>query len=124
MNRADAERLARDWIDAWNRLDIEPVLAMYADDLSFTSPTALEVTGAPTVRGKEALRTYWRAALARIGSLRFSLDRISWDQDAQELGIIYTSEIDGRAKKVMELFRFGPDGRARLTEVFHGLLPA
>jgi ketosteroid isomerase-like protein len=123
MNRADAERLAREWIDAWNRLDIEPVLAMYADALSFTSPTAAEVTGTPTVRGKDALRTYWRAALARIGSLKFVFDRITWDHDAQELGIIYTSEIDGRAKKVMELFRFGADGRAVATEVFHGKLP-
>jgi ketosteroid isomerase-like protein len=124
VTRAQAERLAREWIDAWNRRDIEPVLAMYADDLSFTSPTAFEVTGAPTVRGKAALRTYWRAALARIGSLRFSLDRISWDDDGQELGILYTSEIDGQPKKVMELFRFGPDGLAVATEVFHGKLPA
>ncbi len=53
------------WIDAWNARDIEAVLTHYADDVVFTSPTALRFvpeTGG-TVHGKHALRSYWTVAL-------------------------------------------------------------
>jgi ketosteroid isomerase-like protein len=123
VDRKEAERFARTWVDAWNRRDAEAVLATYADDLSFTSPTAHDVVGQPTVRGKDALRDYWRAALGRITSLRFTLDRIVWDGDARELGIVYTSDTNGSVKRVMELFRFGEDGLVRSTEVMHGRVP-
>jgi hypothetical protein len=123
MNRKEAEQLARDWIDAWNRRDVEAVLATYAEALVFTSPTALEVVGHATVEGKAALRSYWRAALDRIGSLRFTLDRTLWDEERQELGIVYTSETNGGAKRVVELFRLGPDGKVVATEVLHGKVP-
>ena len=123
MDRKDAERFARTWVDAWNRRDAEAVLATYADDLSFTSPTAQDVVGQATVRGKDALRDYWNTALGRIASLRFTLDRILWDVDARELGIVYTSDTNGSVKRVMELFRFGDDGLVRSTEVLHGRVP-
>lgn len=83
MQRTDAVQFASSWIDAWNRRDIESVLAMYADDLSFTSPTALEVIGYSTVVGKSALRDYWQKALARFDDLQFVLDRIIWDETAR-----------------------------------------
>ena len=124
MDRKDAERFARDWVDAWNRRDPEAVLATYADDLSFTSPTAHDVVGQATVRGKDALRAYWRTALGRIPALHFTLDRILWDGHARELGIVYTSDTNGSVKRVMELFRFGDDGLVRSTEVLHGRVPA
>ena len=65
-------------------------------------PTALAVVGVPTVRGKQALREYWNKAVARIGSLRFTVDRVLWDAGARELAIIYDSEIDGRKRRVSE----------------------
>src|SRR6186713_3009889 len=74
--REDGERFAESWIAAWNGREVEHVLSMYAEDLSFTSPTALAVTGSATVNGKAALRAYWQAALSHIEHLHFTLDRI------------------------------------------------
>ena len=65
--RTDAEKFAADWAQAWNRRDVEAVLAHFRDDIIFASPTALAVTGSPVVHGKDALRAYWTKALARIG---------------------------------------------------------
>ena len=123
MQRSHAVQFAKSWIDAWNRRDIEQVLAMYADDLSFTSPTALETMGHATVVGKSALRDYWQKALARIDELRFDLDRILWDGEARELGLVYTRHVSGSSKRVIETFRFDATGLVVRTEVLHGNVP-
>ena len=121
MTRQEAERFAADWAEAWNARAVERVLEHFHADVTFTSPTALAVTGAATVRGKDALRAYWTTALERIGSLRFIVDRVLWDPAARELAIVYTSDIDGKAKRVSENLTFDGDGRVTSAEVFHGV---
>lgn len=123
MQRRDAVQFAQSWIDAWNRRDVERVLAMYADDLSFTSPTALDVVGHSTVVGKPALRAYWQQASARTNDLHFVLDRVIWDGETRELGIVYTSHLRENSKRVIETFRFDADDRVVSTEVLHGYIP-
>jgi ketosteroid isomerase-like protein len=121
MTSDDARRFAAQWAEAWNRRDIEQVLAHFDDAVVFTSPTALAVMGIPTVRGKASLREYWTKALTRLGSLRFDVDRVVWDPDGRELAIIYTSETDGKARRVSENLRFDAAGQVVLAEVFHGV---
>src|SRR5262249_52755401 len=47
----------------------------YDEDVEMKSPFIAEVTGDPTaaIRGKPALRAYWRGALTRFPDLRFDL---------------------------------------------------
>ena len=119
--RTDAEKFAADWAEAWNRRDVESVLAHFRDDVIFASPTALAVTGSPVVHGKDALRAYWTAALARTGSIRFSVLRVLWDAASRELAIIYLAEIDSRSGTVSENLIFDVDGLVATAEVFHGV---
>jgi ketosteroid isomerase-like protein len=121
MTGEQARAFADEWAAAWNELAVERVLAHFDENVSFTSPTALAVVGVPTVRGKQALREYWNKAVARIGSLRFTVDRMLWDAGARELAIIYDSEIDGRKRRVSENLTFGADGLVVSAEVFHGV---
>jgi ketosteroid isomerase-like protein len=121
MTGGQARAFANEWAAAWNELAVERVLAHFDENVSFTSPTALAVVGVPTVRGKQALREYWNKAVARIGSLRFTVDRVLWDAGARELAIIYDSEIDGRKRRVSENLTFGADGLVVSAEVFHGV---
>src|SRR5260370_24817793 len=88
MDRAQAEDYANRWITAFNRLDIEEVLSTFAEDVSFSSPRAMEGLGVSTVHGKQAMRDYWSAGLSRIQNLRFKLVRTIWDGDRLELVII------------------------------------
>jgi ketosteroid isomerase-like protein len=121
MTGEQARAFADEWAAAWNELAVERVLAHFDENVSFTSPTALAVVGEPTVRGKQALREYWNKAVARIGSLRFTVDRVLWDASARELAILYDSEIDGRKRRVSENLTFGADGLVASAEVFHGV---
>lgn len=68
MSMPEPGPFADEWISAWNARDVEAVLAHYADDVVFTSPTALRVVPASggIVRDKDALRSYWRPALQGI----------------------------------------------------------
>lgn len=61
VTQAQADALAQEWIEAWNRHDIDAVLTHYSDDVIFTSPFAIEFAGKEdgTVHGKKELRAYW-----------------------------------------------------------------
>jgi steroid delta-isomerase len=121
MKREDALKFANDWSAAWNARDVERVLALFGENVTFVSPTALAVVGTATVRGKAALRAYWNQAMSQINSLRFTLDRVVWDPAARELAIIYMSDINGRAKSVSENLVFDDNGVVVSAEVFHGV---
>jgi len=121
MTRKEAETFAAAWAAAWNARDVERVLAFFSEDIAFVSPTALAVVGTATVQGKAALRAYWTQAMSRIGSLKFTLDRVVWDATARELAIVYLSGIDGRARRVSENLTFAEDGLIKSAEVFHGV---
>jgi ketosteroid isomerase-like protein len=121
MTREDAARYASDWAAAWNARDIERVLSSFSEGVTFVSPTAFAVVGTATVRGRAALRAYWTQAMSRIGSLAFTLDRIVWDAGTRELAIIYTSDIDGKIKRVSENLLFDENGLVSSAEAFHGI---
>lgn len=121
VTREIDETFAAQWAEAWNARAVEAVLEHFHDDVVFISPTALAVVGSPIIRGKKALRAYWTAALARITSLRFTLDHVVWDPVQRELAIIYTSDIDGKSKRVSENLTFDEHGQVVSGEVFHGI---
>jgi len=67
--------LARDWVDAFNRHDLNAVMSHYADDIEFSSPAVIDVTREPTgtLRGKQALEAYFAKALEKYPNLGFEL---------------------------------------------------
>lgn len=74
VTREAARALAAAWVDAWNRRDLDAILAHYADDVALCSPRVVERTGAADgwLRGKDALRRYF-AVGAAVPGLRFEL---------------------------------------------------
>lgn len=75
VHTPDPRTFAEAWVAAWNARDVEAVLAHFADDVVFTSPTAVRLAPGSdgTVVGKDALRRYWTAALSHNRDLRFAL---------------------------------------------------
>jgi hypothetical protein len=71
----DAHRFAEDWIAAWNARDLDRILAHYCDDFEMASPVIVSLMSDPcgVLRGKDAVRTYWSQALARVPNLCFEL---------------------------------------------------
>jgi ketosteroid isomerase-like protein len=120
MNRDEVDQFVAEWIEAWNRRDFDAVLEHFAEEVEFVSPTAAAVVGNAGVRGKDALRDYWRAALGRIGSLTFTLVRALYDAGTRELAIVYAREIDGNRDRACELLTFDASGLVVRGEVMHG----
>lgn len=75
ISREFAEKFAAHWIDSWNRHDLNQILSHYTDDFEMSSPYIAQIAGEPSgkLKGKEAVRAYWTAALERMPTLRFEL---------------------------------------------------
>jgi steroid delta-isomerase len=119
-DRASSEAFARDWVAAWNRRDVDAIVAHYAPDGRFTSPVALERLGSATVIGRDALKAYWGGAI-KLASLQFTLDRAVWDDARRELVVIYFAERGGKKNRAMEAMVFGADGLIREGEAMYGI---
>ena len=120
MDRQAARRFAENWIANWNRKDVLAIMGHFAEDAVFVSPRAASLAGNAVQQGRAALMAYWTAATARIGSLHFVLDRALWDEEGQELLVLYTAVINGEATRACELMRFGADGRQTYGEALYG----
>jgi len=122
LTEAAAQQFARTWIDAWNRRDLEAVLAHYAEDAVFISPKAERLVGAARVHGKPALRAYWQTALAQFPSLSFELDAAFWSARAETLTVVYEATLQGQPPtRAVEVMRF-QGGRIVHGEALYGAL--
>lgn len=67
-------QVAERYYAAWNSGDLDKILALYADDIEFSSPyiAALGFTPDGVLHGKEMLRLYFEKAMERAPGLTFS----------------------------------------------------
>ena len=119
MNRIDAKRFAERWISNWNSKDVDAVLAHYVDNATFISPKAAGLVGNAVLNGKDALALYWRTAAAKI-TIHFTLDRIVWDGEANELVVFYEANLNGVRTRTCETMRFDRTGRQLSGEALYG----
>ena len=93
---------AEDWLEAWNRHDVESVLTHFHDDVVFTSPVAAQVVpdSGGLITGKAALRRYWNAALRTIPDLHFEI--IGVYRGESVLVIHYRNQRGGLVNEVLE----------------------
>jgi len=117
-----ATDMALRWAEAWNRPDIEAILAHYADDVVFVSPRAEEIVGHADVRGKAALRTYWGEGLKRLPTeLRFVVERVETSPETSTIAIRFTREGGGPEWRVCEVLTFDPRTNLVIAgEAYHG----
>ncbi len=120
MTEDDASAFVAGWIAAWNRRDLDAVLAHYAPDIRFFSPVAAEVAGAAAIEGKEALAAYWRDALERFERLEFTLDCFTWDAAQGLVTIHYVADLNGTRRMVCEAQWFGRDGQIIRAAAYYG----
>lgn len=102
-----AEHFAAEWIEAWNSHDLERVLAHYADGFEMHSPMIVQLADEPsgTLKGKEAVGSYWAKALDLIPDLHFAL--LATLVGVDSITLYYRG---ARGRLVAEVFCFGPDG--------------
>ena len=120
MTRSEAVEFARHWVAAWNRRDVDAVLAHYVEDAIFISPKAQSFVGTTTIRGKKALEHYWQTASAKLHTLEFKLERIAWDDESRELVVFYEANLNGTKARACEAMSFDDRGRQVSGEALYG----
>lgn len=104
MLTADTARyLASHWIRAWNAHDLDEIMAHYAEDVVLISPVAAKILNDPsgTVKGKEALRYYFKRGLDAYPNLKFDLIDVLWG--ISSVVLYYTNQKGGRSGEFMEI---------------------
>lgn len=108
-----AQRFAADWITAWNRHDLDAVLALCADELELSMPRLPAPAG--RLRGKTKVAAWWARALT-APSLTV----------APRLHLTAAAALPGTDSLVLllrgtrpsaQVFRFRPDGRVTAIAV-------
>ena len=114
------EIIARAWLDAFNRYDVDALVALYAEHATHTSPKirALHPDTGGKLVGRAALAAWWRAANARLPGLRYELTAITAND--QRAIIEYLRHAPNEAPMpVAEAFDVA-NGQIIASRVFHG----
>ena len=75
IDRKKAWDFANEWLEAWNRHDVNLIVKHYDDSIEFCSPVVQKVLEIEdgVVRGIEDLRGYFSKQLAKFPTLQFQL---------------------------------------------------
>ncbi|MEQ1618165.1 MAG: nuclear transport factor 2 family protein [Terricaulis sp.] len=112
MNDAD---FARRYYAAWNGRDLEAILALYAEEIEFSSPyiAALGFSADGVIHGKPVLRAYFEKALERAPQLTFAPEALC--VGARGHTLIYRNHRGERAAETHQLDSAGLVIRADAT---------
>jgi ketosteroid isomerase-like protein len=75
IDRDKAWKFAHEWLDAWNKHDVNLIMKHYDDNIEFCSPVVQKVLGDPkgVVTGINNLREYFTKQLKKFDTLHFQL---------------------------------------------------
>jgi len=106
---------ARRYYQAWNARDIDAILALYSDDVEFSSPYIAALGFAPdgVIVGKVMLRAYVERALERAPNITFTPEALF--VGARGHTLIYRNQRGERTAEVHELDGAGLIVRADAT---------
>jgi hypothetical protein len=82
--REDAHAFARKWQEACNSHDLDRIVALYSETVVFKSPRVSTVSGeeSGTLRGKAAVRGYWKRILEKRPDLTFAMGQVFAGMDS------------------------------------------
>ncbi len=83
MSASELNEVAQRWFEAFNKKELEMLLALYHDHAEHFSPK-LKVRHPETnglIKGKAALRAWWRDAFDRLPSLHYEIIRLTPYED-------------------------------------------
>lgn len=108
LTNSEAQQFACEWIAAWNSHDLDAILSHYDESVILTSPVAARLLNDPsgTVRGKAALREYFRLGLDAYPDLRFELQEVMFGLSSVVL--CYKNQ---KGTKTAEFMEFGQGGK-------------
>jgi ketosteroid isomerase-like protein len=120
MTEEEALAFADTWAAHWNNVDVDAVVAHFAEESEMRSPLAAKLTGKPNVVGREAIRQYWNTAYAAVVSPQLELESASWDGRLGRLTVWWRADLPTGITRASESMDFGPDGLITRSEAYYG----
>lgn len=113
--RPDDAKLAERYYAAWNAHDIDAMMALYSNDIEFSSPyiAALGFTPDGVIIGKDILRIYFEKAIERAPQLSFTPEALL--VGARGHTLIYRNHRGERAAEHHQIDAMGLIVRAEAT---------
>lgn len=108
LTEGQAWKLAEDWIRAWNTRDLDRIMSHYDENVVLVSPVAAKLLNDPsgTVKGKEALRDYFKKGLEVYSNLKFELIDVMWG-----LNSVVLYYVNHKGSKTAEFMEIGSTGK-------------
>lgn len=99
----DVRALVSDWIDSWNRRDLDGIMTHYADGVVFEANTVITRWARPDGRlhGVGELREHFRRGLELAPTLQFNLESVFTSPSGY--AVLYGRDNGNRVLDVVEL---------------------
>ena len=112
LTKKDADEFANHWVKAWNSHDLDEIMLHYSTDIVLVSPVAAKILSDPSgvVKGKEALRAYFRRGLEAYPNLKFELVDVMCG--ISSIVLYYVNQKGTKTGELMEM-----DADVRVTRV-------
>lgn len=120
MDSTSNKEIATLWFSAFNNKNLENLLALYDDEAEHYSPK-LKIAKPETkglIKGKNALRDWWKDAFERLPSLYYEVKKLTADKE--QVFMEYIRRVDGEndlaVGEVLEI----QNGKIIYSRVYHG----
>ena len=120
MNNTLVITIANKWFEAFNEHHLENLLALYNDNAQHYSPK-LKLRQPETnglIKGKEALRAWWKGSFERLPSLRYEPKRLIADEN--HIFMEYSRHVEGEDDLIVGEVLEIKDGLIISSRVYHG----
>lgn len=112
--------IAQQWFAAFNAHNLEELLALYDNHATHYSPK-LKIRQPGTkgyIKGKQALRSWWQEAFARLPSLRY--EPTSFTANKERVFMEYIRRVDGEDDMLVAEALDLKNGLIIASRVYHG----
>lgn len=108
------------WFKAFNEQNLDDLLSLYDESAQHYSPK-LKIREPDTkglIKGKNALRIWWKDCFERLPTLQYEVNRLT--ADSEQVFMEYTRKVMGEEDmKVGEVLEI-KDGKIICSRVYHG----
>lgn len=120
MSAQNNKQIAIKWFEAFNEHDLEKLLSLYNDNAQHYSPK-LKIRMPETlglIKGKQALREWWKDAFDRLPSLQYEVIKLTADEE--QVFMEYIRHVEGEEDlSVGEVLQI-ENGLIIFSRVYHG----
>src|SRR5690606_38033871 len=120
MTPEKLQSIAFKWFDAFNSHNLEQLLSLYDDEAEHYSPK-LKIRKPETnglVKGKPALREWWKDAIERLPSLHYKVTSLTANGD--RVFMEYIRQVDGEDDMFVAEVLVVKENKIIASRVYHG----